>query len=121
MRGFRIRRKKARDEAVGLGEAATRTECVLVDVVHGSTAQAAVDPQEAPLDPAGAKKPAPRLSVARVAVGEQAGPTAQERAVKASFLLSKGLHARLKIEAARQGSSILALVSRWIEELTPAV
>jgi hypothetical protein len=38
---------------------------------------------------------------------------------KVSFLLARDLHMRLKIEAARQGKSIMAMVSEWVAKLPP--
>ena len=120
MRGFRVQRKSASkptfDPRVTSGH-------IRDDVVEGETCQATADRQEATLGQTGEPqdtKPAQCPCVSRGTVGGQLGTAGKERQVKASFLLSKALHARLKIEAARQGSSILALVSRWIEELTPA-
>lgn len=40
--------------------------------------------------------------------------------VKVSISLSRSLHTRLKLEAVRRGETIVALMSRWVEETMPA-
>lgn len=48
-----------------------------------------------------------------------AGHFVGEETVRLSFRMQRGLHTRLKLEAVRQGRTIVSLLEGWVAEQTP--
>lgn len=49
------------------------------------------------------------------------GGARRRETVRLTFSLGRELHTRLKLEAVRRGETLVAMVSRWVAESTPAL